>query len=268
MVILESTVIVSPGLDPQTSVNSKDIVISPQTSLSARLYIPKLTNPPQKFPLLIYFHGGGFCFESSSSPKYHNHLNSLVSRANIVAVSVEYRRAPEHLLPVPYDDSWEAIKWVISQFSENGSESWIRDFVDPDRVFFAGDSAGGNIAHNMSIRVGSEKLGGFKLVGVVLVHPFFWSNDSTGSEPRLEKKNMDPREFVRIVFPSAKDGCDDPHINPEKDPNLSGLVCTKVLVYVVEKDFLREKGLGYVEILKKSGWSGDAEIMEAQGEEH
>jgi hypothetical protein len=64
------TEIAPPSLDPQTGVESKDVVISPETGVSARLYIPKTT--PKKLPLLVYFHGGGFCIETAFSPQYHN----------------------------------------------------------------------------------------------------------------------------------------------------------------------------------------------------
>ncbi|KAK6946133.1 Alpha/beta hydrolase fold-3 [Dillenia turbinata] len=258
---------VPPGLDPQTGVNSKDITISLQTSLSARLYIPKLTNPPQKLPLLIYFHGGGFVIESSSSVAYHNFLNNLVNEANVVAVSVDYRRAPEHLLPIAYDDAWEATKWVYSQIGENGHESWIRDFADPGRVFFGGDSAGANIANFVAVQVGLDDSIGFKLLSIFLIHPFFWSNEAIGSgEKDLEV--LDPDKLFQVIFPTIENGCDDPHINPKNLPHLDELVCKKVLVCVAEKDRLRDRDLWYARVLKERGYSGDVEIMEAQGEDH
>ncbi|KMT16556.1 hypothetical protein BVRB_3g048490 [Beta vulgaris subsp. vulgaris] len=63
-------------------------------------------NNQKKLPLLLYFHGGGFCLESTFSSKYHNYLNSLASEAQvmIVFVSVEYRRAPKDRLPAAYHD--------------------------------------------------------------------------------------------------------------------------------------------------------------------
>ncbi|CAL5378797.1 unnamed protein product [Camellia sinensis] len=170
----KGTDIVPPSTNPETGVQSKDVVIDPETGLSARLYIPRIPNPHRKLPLLVYFHGGGFYIVSAFSPLYHNYLNSLVAEANIVVVSVDYRRAPEHPLPIAYDDSWAAVKWVASHSSAAVGEVWLKDYVDFYRVFFSGDSAGANIAHNMGIRVGLEGLDGVKLVGIFLVHPYFW----------------------------------------------------------------------------------------------
>ena len=97
-------------------VSSKDITIDPETGLAARLYLPKQVEnqPGKKFPVLVYYHGGGFCLESAFCSMYHNYLNSLSSKANIIIVSVGYRLAPEHLLPTGYEDSWQALPWVVS----------------------------------------------------------------------------------------------------------------------------------------------------------
>lgn len=100
--------------DPLTGVGSKDVVISPGTNVSARLYLPKLVDPRRKLPVVVYYHGGGFCIETAFSPTYHIFLNKLVAEANVIAVSVDYRRVPEHPLPAAYDDSWVALQWVVS----------------------------------------------------------------------------------------------------------------------------------------------------------
>ncbi|KAL7236639.1 hypothetical protein ACSBR1_019854 [Camellia fascicularis] len=259
--------IVPPSPNPDTGVQSKDVVIDPETDLSARLYIPKTPNPNHKLPLLVYFHGGGFCIETASSPTYHNYLNSLVAEANIVAVSVDYRRAPEHPLPVAYDDSWAAVNWVASHSTSNGGEVWLKDYVDFDHVFFAGDSAGANIAHNMAIRVGSDGLDGVKLVGMVLIHPYFGGKGLIGSEGTNMMGKVFSDKLWIFAHPSSS-GSDDPLFNPVMDPNFSNLGCNKVLVCVAEKDLLRERGWYYKEKLGKSAWGGVVEIMEAMGENH
>ncbi|CAL5377327.1 unnamed protein product [Camellia sinensis] len=263
---LKGTDTVPPSTNPDTGVQSKDVVIHPETGLSARLYIP---NKPDhnKFPILLYFHGGGFAIETAFSPTYHNYLISLVAEANVVVVSVDYRRAPEHLLPIPYDDSWAAVKWVASHSTANGEEVWLKEYVDFDRVFFAGDSAGGNIVHNMGMRVGSEGLDGAKLAGMVLIHPYFGGKDLIGGEEaNLAGKSVADKFWV-FVNPTTS-GSDDPLFNPAKDPKLSSLGCKKVLVCVAEKDLMRDRNWYYKEALEKSGWGGVVEVVEAKGEGH
>ncbi|KAK0581981.1 hypothetical protein LWI29_020101 [Acer saccharum] len=78
---LNGSVFVPPSLDPKTNVESKDTPYSHENNLTLRLYLPKNShqNNNQKLPLLVYFHGGGFCIESAFSSLYHSFLNSLVS---------------------------------------------------------------------------------------------------------------------------------------------------------------------------------------------
>uniref|UniRef100_A0A6M2EFF7 Alpha/beta hydrolase fold-3 domain-containing protein n=1 Tax=Populus davidiana TaxID=266767 RepID=A0A6M2EFF7_9ROSI len=256
-----------PPVDPNSNVMSRDVVYSPELDLSCRLYFPKNTNPNQKLPLLVYFHGGGFVIETAFSSTYHNYLNTLVAEANVIGVSVDYRRAPEHPLPAAYDDSWTALKWVASHVNGDGPEEWLNSHADFSKVFFYGDSAGANISHQMATRHGQEKLVGVKVAGIVLAHPYFWGKDPIGNEPRESSQRAFAEGLWRLACPTSN-GCDDPLINPLVDPNLARLECSKVLVAVAEKDLLRDRGWHYCEKLRENGWSGEVEIMEAKGENH
>lgn len=259
-----------PGLDPKTGVDSKDVVISLEDSVAVRIYKPKSASgkQAQKLPLLVYFHGGGFCIETAFSPFYHQHINAWVARANIVAVSVNYRRAPEHQLPIPFEDSWTAMKWIATHSKGTGPDEWLNEIADLNQVYLAGDSAGGNIAHRMAVRAGTEGLAGVKVKGLQLIHPHFWGEKLIG-----EEKDWDP-EHIFVVknlwYLVSQDikGLDDPIVNPEHDPDLGRLPAEKVAVYVAEKDNLKERGKHYVECLKKSGWSGNADVVHTDGEGH
>ncbi|OVA15175.1 Alpha/beta hydrolase fold-3 [Macleaya cordata] len=239
------TKFVPPSIeDPKTSVSSKDVIIVPETGVSARLYFPKTTNYPQeqnkKLPLLIYFHGGAFCIESAFSPTYHNYLNLLVGEANVVALQ--------------------------------GPESWFNDHVDFDRVFLAGISAGANISHNMAMRAridhSAQLSSRVKFLGVVLVHPYFWGVEPIGSEENDMDKKVRMDKLWSIICPSTTMDCDDPLVNPATDPNFSSLGCNRVLICVAEKVLFRDRGWFYYETLRKSGWRGVVEIMESEGEDH
>ncbi|CAN6466708.1 unnamed protein product [Victoria cruziana] len=254
---------------------SKDILINPETGLSARLYLPQLSGDNRRRPLLIYFHGGGFIIESAFSPLYHNYLNSLVAESGAVAVSVEYRLAPEHLVPTPHNDCWDAFLWAVSQTGP-GAEPWIADHADLGRVVVAGDSAGGNLAHHVAMRAGGASAAHgsgraledpIKLQGLILVHPFYWSS---------ARFDCEPPEFVafvqamwKLICPASA-GEDDPLLNPLSagSPSLSGLGCRSVLVAIAGGDSLRDRGRWFYEALTASGWKGEAELDETEGEEH
>ncbi|CAL9022244.1 unnamed protein product [Prunus brigantina] len=71
----------------------------------------------------------------------------------------------------------------------------------------------------------------------------------------------------RFTYPSTS-GSDDPFFNSGKDSKLGELGCVKVLVFVAEKDVFKDRGWHYSETLKRSGWKGDVEVIEAKGERH
>lgn len=72
----------------------------------------------------------------------------------------------------------------------------------------------------------------------------------------------------QFVYPSMID-CNDPLINPAVGSNLTSQQgCARMLVFVAEEDMLRYRGWFYCKKLKESGWKGDVEIVESQGELH
>ncbi|KAJ4801677.1 alpha/beta-Hydrolases superfamily protein [Rhynchospora pubera] len=259
---LSGTEIVSAGLDTATGVKSKDVIINSTTGLSARVYLPKLnTSKEEKFPILLYFHGGAFVIESPFSPTYHDYLNVLVSKARVVAVSVNYRRAPEYWLPVAYRDSFKAYKWTVRN-SKSGSEKWLYKYGDLNRLFLAGDSAGGNIAHNIMTMYGA------KAKGLALLNPYFWGKKPVGMEttdPKERRKLEVTWEFVC----NNRYSIDHPLVNPMGSPSVwKRLSSQHVLMTLSELDEFKERGKAYVEGLKKSGWKGEAKMYETKGEGH
>ncbi|KAG5070406.1 hypothetical protein AAZX31_01G224800 [Glycine max] len=264
---LQNSPIVPPTLQDPTS--SKDVVISGDPLISARLFLPNRIRSQQeghKVPILVYFHGGGFFFESAFNQLHHNYFNKFVSVADVLVVSVEYRLAPETLLPAAYDDCWDALKWVATN-----TEPWLVKHGDFNRVFIGGDSAGANIVHNIAMRAGAEALpGGVKLLGAFLSHSYFYGSKPIGSEPVAGHQQSVPYLVWDFVYPSAPGGIDNPMINPMVTgaPSLAGLGCSKILVCVAEKDLIKDRGVAYYEAVKKSGWQGEAELFEVEGEDH
>ncbi|KAL3634602.1 hypothetical protein CASFOL_021656 [Castilleja foliolosa] len=258
---------VPPSLeDPTTGISTKDITISP--TVSARIFLPKLTETAdQKLPVLVYFHAGGFCVESAFSFFHHRYISILSAAAGALVVSVEYRLVPENPLPAAYDDSWDALKWVCSQ----GKDEWITNHGDLNRIFVGGDSAGGNIAHYLALRVGSDPLpGNLKITGAILSHPFFLGSDPIGTQSKEDIEQSLSYKMWMLAYPSAAGGIDNPLINPLANgaPELSGLGCSKLIVCLAGKDELMGRGLAYAEKVKKSGWEGEIEVVEIEGEDH
>ncbi|RCV20718.1 hypothetical protein SETIT_4G079600v2 [Setaria italica] len=259
--------------DATTGVASKDVTIDPANNVSVRLYLPPAAaGAGGKLPVVVYFHGGGFMVESAASVSYHRYLNALAARAGAVAVSVDYRRVPEHRLPAAYDDSWAALAWAVAAVCGGSApggttpEPWLAEHGDPTRVFLAGDSAGANIAHNVAMRAAAT--GGLPAAirGVLLVHPYFWdASDAMG--PALEERIR--REW-RFMTGNPGAAVDDPRLSPTSAgaPPLALLPTARVLVAVAGVDFLATKGRAYHAALLASGWSGEAELEDTPGVDH
>ncbi|CAL0322444.1 unnamed protein product [Lupinus luteus] len=269
---LRGTEFVPPFIDQARGVSSKDIIIDPQHNVPARLFLPNLTTHTHKLPLLLYFHGGAFCVSSNSAAIYHNYMTDLVAKSKVLAVSVNYRLAPEHPIPAAYEDSWAALQWVASHKNNTGPEAWLNEHADFERVFLGGESSGANIVHNIAMVAGHPDLElGIEILGACLVHPYFWGSEPIGSEaltPDQNRKAMLDKLWP-FVCPSMPDN-DDPRVNPvaEGAPSLARLCCKRMLVCVAEKDVLRDRGWLYYNALGRSGWPGVVQIEETLGEGH
>ncbi|KAL6846284.1 hypothetical protein ACP4OV_023732 [Aristida adscensionis] len=257
------------GVDPATGVTSKDAVIDSTTGLSARLFLPDLSPLPssKKLPVLVYYHGGGFLIESAVSTLYHSYVASLAAAAGVLAVSVEYRLAPEHPLPAAYDDGWAALRWTAS-----AQDEWLAEHGDTARLFLAGDSAGGTLVHDILIKLASPSSTSRpapRIEGAILLHPWFGGSTLVeGEDPESAKVMAAIWEFA--CGGAAAGGADNPRFNPMAPgaPGLEGLRCDRMLVCAGEKDVLAARGRAYYAAVAASAWRGGAAWFESEGEGH
>lgn len=82
-------------------------------------------------PMLLYFHGGGFVMGNARS--HRNLVSGFVKRLGLKALVFDYRLAPEHPAPAAANDSAAVYRWLLSKGYQ------------PERIIFAGDSAGGGV---------------------------------------------------------------------------------------------------------------------------
>jgi acetyl esterase len=109
--------------------------------LGVRIYTPQM-DAAEPLPILVYFHGGGWLYSGIEAADRCVRL--IANEAKAIVVSVEYRLAPEHSWSDANDDGEDAFQWALANAKSLGGH--------PDMVAVGGDSAGGFISLNISLR--------------------------------------------------------------------------------------------------------------------
>jgi len=100
--------------------------------MTADVILPRGVGP---HPVLVYLHGGGWV---CGSPRTHRKLAHRFAEAGYLVFNVDYRLAPEHPFPTPYEDCLAAVRFAHREAARFGG--------DPRRLAIGGDSAGGNLS--------------------------------------------------------------------------------------------------------------------------
>ncbi|KAK6163099.1 hypothetical protein DH2020_002940 [Rehmannia glutinosa] len=115
--------------------------ITTADGLKLRIYLPEnqeKNDDSEKLPILLHFHGGGFCISEADWYMYYTVYTRLARAARAMVVSVYLRRAPEHRLPAACDDGLAALLWLRSVAGKQSHEPWLSDHGDFGRVFLRG----------------------------------------------------------------------------------------------------------------------------------
>ncbi|XP_068660323.1 probable carboxylesterase 17 [Aristolochia californica] len=241
-------------------VATRDVVIDAKSGLSLRIYLPEgKADEEPKLPVLLHFHGGGFCISQADWVMYYAFYSRLVRTARAVCVSVFLRRAPEHRLPAACDDSYAALCWLRSIARGDVSETWLQARADLSRVFLIGDSSGGNIVHHVAARVVSEEFSPLTVAGAIPIHGGFVRAERSKSELQLEYESpfltlamLD--KFLALALPigSTKDHLITCPMGPQAPP-LEGQDLPPFLVPIAQQDLIYDGEMEYVEAMKKAG---------------
>ena len=206
---------------------------------AVRIYTPKTGKAP--FPVVVYYHGGGFVI--ADLDVYDASPRALANGSGAVVVSVEYRKAPENKFPAAHNDAFAAYQWVLKNTASFAG--------DPKRIAVAGESAGGNLAASVSIAARDK---GLQLpVHQLLVYPVASSDtDAPSYVTNADAKPLNKPMmlwFVDKYLRSPADG-KDPRINLVS-ANLKGLPPTTIIN--AEIDPLLSDGEKLAEALKAAG---------------
>lgn len=246
--------------------------VDTDSGVRVRIYLPeKKTSDSETLPIILHFHGGGFCISEASWFMYYAVYTRLARTSRSIIVSVYLPRAPEHRLPAASNESFFALLWLRSLARGKLQEPWLNAHADFTRVFLIGDSSGGNLVHEVAARAGDEDLSPLRVAGGIPIHPGFVRATRSKSEleqpqsPFLTLDMLD--KFLNFALPlgSTKD---HPITCPMGDaaPPMSSLKMPPMMLCVAETDLIIDTEMEYYEAMKKAG--KDVELFLSGGVGH
>lgn len=206
----------------------------------------KLERPHKRRRAILYCHGGGY---TSGSLGYSKVLASKLTKATgLDVLTFEYRLAPEFPYPAAIEDAFMAWNYLM-QLGYGARD-----------IIVAGDSAGGNMALVLCLRLKSE---GRMLPGaLLLMSP--WTDMTASGESYAERAGADPMltieyiEAVRDAYAGDNDPA-DPMLSPVNG-DLKGF--PPALVQVGSHEILYSDALTLSERMQAAGVTCRLEVCE------
>ena len=161
----------------------------------------KVDRAHMKKYVVLYCHGGGY---STGSCVYARTLTGkLASSTSMDVLSFDYRLAPEHPYPAATQDAMRV--WDYLMLLGYGA----RDII------LAGDSAGGNLALSLMLRLKAE--GRLLPRGVILMSP--WTDLTSSGKSHSTRADIDPvlnAAYLQEMVTNYAKGQEltDPYISP------------------------------------------------------
>jgi acetyl esterase/lipase len=229
-------------LDVRPDVVARNVTIagSDGVPVSMRVYRPAGGDGP--LPCLYWIHGGGFVMGSIDSDD--RLLQEMVHFAGCVAVSVEWRRAPEHPFPAALTDTHDGLEWLWSHADEL--------MVDRRRIALGGASSGGGSAAALALLVRDRTE--IDLCFQLLVYPMLDDRNQTASSFDLVDHRVWHREANILAWQyylGSPEKAELPYAVPARTADLSGLPPTFISVGAL--DLFLDEDIEYASRLMRAG---------------
>jgi acetyl esterase len=191
-------------------------------------------------PVLVYLHGGGWCYGSIET--VDRMCRRVADRSGCAVLSVGYRLAPEHVFPAPLED----VETVLGYLRTSGADLG----VDVSRLAIGGDSAGGQLA---TVAARRQRDAAMPLDYQVLIYPAIDPMTASESYDEVGAYGLD-RASMKLAwetFVPDRAMRFTPDVAPLATPDLAGMPPT--LVITAEYDVLRDEGADYADALLTAG---------------
>ncbi|GLY01435.1 MULTISPECIES: alpha/beta hydrolase [Actinoplanes] len=191
-------------------------------------------------PVLVYLHGGGWCYGSIET--VDRFCRRVAERSGCAVLSVGYRLAPEHVFPAALDDTTTVLDYLRTSGADLG--------LDVSRLAIGGDSAGGQLA---TVTARRQRDAATPLDFQVLIYPTLDPLTSAESYDEVGAYGLD-RASMKLAWetfvpdPALRF---TPDVAPLAVADLSGMPPT--LLITAEYDALRDEGADYANALIAAG---------------
>jgi acetyl esterase len=211
----------------------------PGVAQQARLYEPEGIS--DESGLLVFVHGGGW--HLGSVEEYGPMSRFIASKARVRVLAIGYRLAPEHPFPAAFDDAMAGYRYAVDHAAELCAA--------PRRIGIAGDSAGGNIAAAVALRLGADAR--YRPALAALIYPVLDCDLDDYESSDLFHVPLD-RGCVQRAFafygPGESDRCDS-RCSVMAAPDVTAMPPTYLAT--AGMDVLRDQGEAFGERLRESG---------------
>lgn len=242
-----------PCVEEKITIENRLVKAEDEYQIPVRIY-KKSSGEVDTKAVFYYIHGGGFF--GGSPDVVEEAVKMFVAKTGLVAVSVDYRLAPENPYPTGHKDCYRILQWIGENKELFGEGAY--------RIFVSGDSAGGNLAQYCTTRDMED--GKHLIKGQLLLYPTLNMAQVQDEyyKPELEQYEMAPKQkrglkkmlgmfagmsgSLESVLGTkdVKNNYLNPYTkNPEGTP--------PTFLTVGEHDFLKMETLGYGVKLHKAG---------------
>ncbi len=230
------------------------VIPGPGGDIGVRIYWPDDTGAGRPRPLLMFFHGGGFALGSTDT--HDDICRALCKDGDVIVVSVDYRRSPEHKFPAAPEDCHAALLWAKANAENLGG--------DDKRIAVCGDSAGGNLSAVVAQM--ARDRGGPQIAYQILIYPNVDADPAFQTDSRTLFGNGDyflsHDDIIWIIGMYVPQGANlaSPYLSPLRAGSLASL--PPALVITAGCDPLRDEGRMYAERLAAAGVPAELKCFE------
>jgi acetyl esterase len=176
---------------------------------------------------------------------YDASLSRLANQSGATIISVNYQKAPEHPFPIPFDDCYATLQWVLQHSSELN--------INTSNLGVAGDSAGANLAAAVALKARDNKV---DLAFQILIYPCNdrdFETDSYRENATGYGLSTQAMKWFWEQYLQGSHHDNNPYAVPARATSFKELA--PAIIITAQYDPLLSDGEKYAELLRKDGVS-------------